>query len=127
MLCQNQFIPPLSNTVNISEYSKKIKKLATTIEAWDKEILVGLIAVYCNDYSRKNAFITNVSVLPEYKGMGIATNLINSTIVFVKALKFENILLEVNKKNTNAIKLYKKCNFGIVSMSEDITKMKLIL
>lgn len=127
MSCQNQFIPPLSNTVNVSEYSKKIKKLATTIEAWDKEILVGLVAVYCNDFSKKNAFITNVSVMPKYTGMGIAINLMNTTVAHVKTFNFESISLEVNKNNINALMLYKKCNFETDNNFEDIIKMKLTL
>jgi ribosomal protein S18 acetylase RimI-like enzyme len=127
VLCQNQFIPPLSKTVDIAEYSKKIQNLATTIEAWDKEILVGLVAVYCNDFSKKNAFITNVSVMPKYTGMGIAINLMNTTVAHVKTFNFESILLEVNKNNINALMLYKKCNFETDNNFEDIIKMKLTL
>jgi ribosomal protein S18 acetylase RimI-like enzyme len=114
--------------VDIQDYSKKLREHASTVEAWDEDKLVGLIAVYCNDYDQKNAFITNVSVLPEYMRKGIAINLMNATIAFVQSSKdFDSIFLEVNKNNSKAIMLYKKCNFETINLFKDIMKMKLIL
>jgi ribosomal-protein-alanine N-acetyltransferase len=55
-------------------------------------------------------FVTNVAVLPEYRGQGIATALIK------KQLKnpMDIMTLEVRESNTPAINLYTKCGFEIV-------------
>jgi len=65
--CADSFVPPLS--VDIVEYAKKIRKHASTLEAWVDEELAGLVAVYTN--TPPTAFITNVSVVRIYSGQGI--------------------------------------------------------
>lgn len=127
LTCEQQFIPPLSEKVNILDYSKKIKHSATTCEAWYNEKLVGLLAIYCNDFSEYKAFITNVSTLPDFTGMRIATNLMAKTIDMVKTLGFREITLEVNKENSSAINLYKKCNFEISESIDNIFVMKFVM
>lgn len=105
------FIPPLDQKTNIGEYAVKILNNAVTIEAWNDSELVGLIAVYCNNHETGNAFITNVSVIKEYSGRGISSELMKNCITYVKNDKFMSIALEVNEKNFPAINLYKKFNF----------------
>ena len=105
------FRPPLDTYVNISEYSKKIKENATTIEIWKKKVLVGLLAAYFNNEEEKRGFITNVSVLPEYQGRGLGSVLLNKVLEYGREISYEEIVLEVRKENTKAIEIYKRFGF----------------
>jgi len=115
MRCDNNFIPPLHETINISAYADKIKQYADTFEVWDKEILVSLLAAYINDPKRENAYITNVSVENNYQRKGISVQLVQACIEYVTEQKFHQILLEVNKENYAAIQLYTKFGFSLLS------------
>ena len=78
------FIPPLSERVNLTEYSNKIYKNATLFEAWDNDTLIGLIACYANNLKTKVAFFSLVAVLKEYRQQGIAGTLIENCVVKLK-------------------------------------------
>jgi len=106
--CDAFFKPKLSSYVNIHEYSDKISKKAITFEAWHLNTLIGLVAVY---YNKKEAYITNVSVIDTYVGIGIAKKLLLQAIE--KAIKYNStkMSLIVHKNNTNALLFYKKIGF----------------
>jgi ribosomal protein S18 acetylase RimI-like enzyme len=125
--CKDDFIPALDKTVDIAAYSKKIVENAITFEAWKNEYLVGLIAVYCNDVEKKTAFITNVSVLNEFSGKGIAGTLLKNSISYITAENFRTIKLEVNQKNKQAINLYKKHKFDETALNVESVTMSLNL
>jgi ribosomal protein S18 acetylase RimI-like enzyme len=110
--CDSSFFKSLSERVEISEYSKKIEKLATTFEAWSGKTLIGLIAVYFNDTINRIAFITNVSVVKKFQQKGIASYLLNQSIEYAIKNEFSSIELEVEKQNHKAIRLYKQKNFS---------------
>lgn len=117
--CTNDFNPPLNKCVNIIEYGGKIYNKTLTFECWNKNKLIGLIAAYFNDFETNTGFITNVSVIKEYQGYGIASKLLSNTINYAKENKFNKILLEVYKTNNKAIKLYEKYGFKMIKQSND--------
>ncbi|MFM7683111.1 MAG: GNAT family N-acetyltransferase [Bacteroidota bacterium] len=110
-LCSDSFIPKLDSRVIIEDYATKISQLAITFEAWNKQKLIGLIAAYFNKESHIG-FITNVSVLKENMGTGIASLLLEMCIQYASNNKYDEIKLEVNKDNKPAINFYKKYNFA---------------
>jgi|JI9StandDraft_2_1071091.scaffolds.fasta_scaffold11638_2 ribosomal protein S18 acetylase RimI-like enzyme len=109
-IADTQFIPPLSEKVELAQYAKKIYDLATRFEAWEGALLIGLIAVYKNKETN-SLFITNVSVLPGYKNEGVAKRLMLDTFMFAKSNNFSKISLEVNAYNSIACKFYEKFGF----------------
>lgn len=127
--CSNNFVPPLESTVNIKDYSAKIKDKGVTVEAWSGTRLIGLIAVYLNDFENRTGYITNVSVISEFSGQGIASRLLSNCVELVKERNFNSIQLEVNRKNKSAVALYEKFHFRKSSESskENFIKMKLDL
>ena len=125
--CKDDFIPALDETVDIAAYSKKIVENAITFEAWENENLTGLIAVYCNDINKQTAFITNVSVLNKSSGRGIAGQLLTACVKYVTDKNFKTIELQVNKKNKQAINLYKKHNFEETLVNGESVTMSLIV
>ena len=125
--CNENFIPPLEEKVNIMNYSRKIFENAITFEAWNEKILVGLIAAYLNDTENKSAFITNVSTIKSYMGKGIAKELMKMCINYSKNYNFKEINLEVSSKNADALNLYLKYGFVKNKEEDSITFMRLIL
>ncbi len=121
--CDNDFVPRLSDRVEIDSYAQKIVNNALRFEAWDNNALVGLVATYCNDSSGHIAYITNVSVLHEWFGKGVATQLLSRCIAHITEHGFERIELEVDSGNTNAIKLYEKSGFIIAGAHDRTTRM----
>lgn len=119
-VCNDFFIPPLSERVVIDDYARKIFENADRFEAWAGGILIGLVAVYCNDKKLRVAYITSVSVLQSWQGEGIASQLINKCLAYIKSLGFERVDLEVHQKNESAISLYRKHGFHRTKLSANI-------
>ncbi len=122
--CNNNFVPPLNNKVDIGLYSKKIVENSITFEAWIKDELVGLIAAYFNDTTKTTGYITSVSTVSEYAGRGIASQLLKMCIGYGIQNQFKIILLEVSQHNNNAIYLYKKYDFCEIGRKEENIIMK---
>ena len=81
--------------MNIEEYAGKLSR-AETFEAWSKESLVGLVAVYANDTGGQG-YISSVSVLPEWTGQNIATTLLKKVLNFSLGASFHSVRLKVTK------------------------------
>lgn len=111
--CDADFVSLLSARVEIKDYAKKIASKAVRFEAWSNEILVGLVAAYCNDMEKQIAYISSVSVLQEWAGKGVASKLINQCIKHAKGAGMHQINLEVANGNVRAINLYKKNGFSV--------------
>jgi len=107
--CDNNFIPPLSSKINIKDYSKKLFQHAERYEAWDRHLLIGLVAMYVSP--KNTGFITNVSLLKDYQGAGIANKLVTNCINSAVEKKIGLIELEVNLNNYVALNLYSKLGF----------------
>jgi ribosomal protein S18 acetylase RimI-like enzyme len=111
LLCDATFVPPLSSRVEISAYAHKLSAHAIRFEAWAEGSLVGLVAIYCNDASHRLAYITSVSVLPGSQGSGIASQLLEQCIAYVREAGFESIELEVDNENGKALHMYARHGF----------------
>jgi ribosomal protein S18 acetylase RimI-like enzyme len=124
-LCDGLFSPPLNRLVNINTYAQKIQDNATRFEAWYGRRLVGLIAAYCNASDKKIAFITSISVVPEWQGHGIASELISRCIQHIRNQEFWFIELEVDSSNYAALSLYKKFQFATLEARNGTMLMNL--
>lgn len=106
------FVPDLNLQVeSLYVYVDKLKKNATIIEAYDDGTLVGLVAIYLNNYETKIAFISSILVSAEYQGKRIARTLLKMAIKAAVLKKFAILKLEVFNNNDKAINLYKKLGF----------------
>jgi ribosomal protein S18 acetylase RimI-like enzyme len=121
--CDAYFVPVLSRRVALPDYASKICTHAVRFEAWSDDVLVGLLAVYCNDQERRDAYITSVSVLADRRGEGIATQLLRSCFDYAKLLGLRRIGLEVASDHRTAIHLYEKCGFSVGETSGSFVKM----
>lgn len=124
--CNDSFVPPLNTRINLTDYSKKIYDNAITFEAWNDKELIALIASYFNK-ENDFGFITNVSVIKEYIGTGIASELLKMCIEYATNQHYKSIKLEVIKDNIPAINFYKKYNFTQIDTKNDSLIMNHIL
>lgn len=109
--CDSSFIPPLSQTVNLNEYARKIHTYAERFESWKDGKLTALVAAYLNAKERGEAYITNVSVLPEHRGQGLAKALMLECVAEARRLNFGSVALQVAVSNREAVKLYDNLGF----------------
>lgn len=129
--CDASFIPRLSDRVDLADYAGKLADKSWRFEAWDQAELVGLVAAYCNEGDRRRAFVTNVSVLPQAEGRGIATQLVGRCISAARGAGFGRLELEVSAANARALALYAKHGFcktseagGTAAMTIELNGMK---
>jgi GNAT superfamily N-acetyltransferase len=121
--CDSDFVPSLSSRVDIRSYARKIAGNAECIEAWENSELIGLVAAYCNTSDRCTAFITSVSVLPNWRGKGVAAQLLANCVSHMRELGFKRAELEVGTNNEAALALYIKLGFSIMGRNGAMRKM----
>jgi ribosomal protein S18 acetylase RimI-like enzyme len=124
--CSSNFSPPLDERVDVDVYSQKLHEKSITFEAWNGHLLAGLLAAYFNQNTRF-VFVTNVSVLKDYMGLGIASELLRQCITDAQDKNFDEIKLEVHAENYPAIALYRKFNFINDGGGNDCSRMKMEL
>ena len=125
--CNDYFIPPLNGRVEVNDYAKKITTKATKFEAWSAGKMIGLVAVYCNDHTDYIAHVTNVSVLKQWMGKGIARTLMSQAIEHLNEIGMRQINLEVAMANNAAISLYRKSGFCRCKVNGSFLTMSLFL
>lgn len=110
--CDADFSPPLHTYVELPEYSARLAERAETFEAWAGGRLAGLVAAYLNDPEGRAGFISNVSVLGEFAGRGLASRLVADALARARELGFETVALEVEADNAAALRVYEKHGFA---------------
>ncbi|MDA8109013.1 MAG: GNAT family N-acetyltransferase [Betaproteobacteria bacterium] len=113
LACDARFTPPLSTRVDIAAYAKKIRDEAWTFEAWNRRELAGLVAAYV-DPAKRTCFITNVSVLDEHAGKGIATRLVGACLERAEAAGIDAASLEVSEQDDAGLRLCARRGFRAV-------------
>src|SRR3954451_20071883 len=73
--CDADFTPPLSSRLDLGDYAAKLAERAARVEAWDGCQLVRYVAAYVAP-GAPEAFISNVSVVSELRGQGVAAALV---------------------------------------------------
>jgi len=125
--CDAYFVPPLSERTGIDDYASKIVSKAVRFEAWAGDALVGLVAAYCNDHEKRIAYITNVSVVSEWKGRGIAACLVSRCVEHANSVGMRQVSLRVAVANARAIELYEQSGFTADDEGASFVTMRLNL
>lgn len=123
-IIDRSFTKPLSERVNIYEYSVKLAEKAEIFNVYDGPKKIANAAIYMN---REYAFISSIAVISEYRKNGIGKMLHKRVVEEVKTKKIHTIELSVEKFNKKAIAFYKKLGYKCVDKSEEWCKMKLVI
>ena len=127
LACDSQFIPLLSERVDLATYGAKLATHAERFEAWSGDRLIGLVAAYANAPEQQSIFVTNVSVTPDRHGQGIATRLLSTFIAYARDAAFVRITLKVDSRNERALALYRALKFSDVAVGGTEVEMTLNL
>lgn len=103
------FTPPLSQSVDLEVYSKKLSEKATFVTCQDQGVIRGMIAYYENK-QQSQVYVTLICVERVYQSQGVGSMMLNYLVNNIDDA-FETIALEVNSKNDKAIKFYTKHGF----------------
>ena len=82
------------------------------IVCYEDEIAVGCGAF--KEYEPTVAEIKRMFVLPEKRGKGIASTVLNALEIWAKENGFQHAILETSNQLTNAISLYKKSGYEVI-------------
>jgi GNAT superfamily N-acetyltransferase len=82
------------------------------IVCYEDDIAVGCGAF--KEYEPTVAEIKRMFVLPEKRGKGIASTVLNALEIWAKENGFQHAILETSNQLTNAISLYQKCGFEVI-------------
>ena len=69
------------------------------------------------EHGEKVAFISQISVLPQYRGRGLGKNLLRAGMDFAKESGYQRAILTVNSKNWRAADLYLNEGFNKIDIS----------
>lgn len=107
--CDADFSRPLSTRVSLREYAVKLSSHAERSEAWVERRLVGLVAMYPPSASGE-CFISNVSVDPMFRRLGLGRRLLRDSIDAALSLGAARLTLDVYVESRVAQHLY--CDMG---------------
>src|SRR3954465_2772176 len=108
--CDADFTPPLSARLDLGAYAAKLAERADRFEAWDGDRLVGLVAAYVTP-GAPQAFISNVSVVSELRGHGVAAALVADCIDRARGPGAAALPREVPPADRAAGRFYEKLGF----------------
>ena len=91
----------------------KIDAIKYAVVAYENEVAVGCGAI--KEYSNDTVEVKRMFVLPNKRGQGIASKILLALEQWAKELNYKKCLLETGKKQPEAIALYIKNGYGIVS------------
>jgi len=136
------FVNINSNNINLLiDFINKIGRSAQTFRYFNKRDfkvienhLVTLLLVYDSisvgyghlDYE-KDVLWLGICILPEYKGLGFGSIIMQKLIEIAKINKIDFIELTVDNDNYPAIKLYEKFFFKIVIHNDKYSRYRLLL
>lgn len=118
----NEFDIPLSQKVNVDEYTLKLYTYADFFVCYNDDKIVGMICCYMN--RPPEAYISHVCVESEYQGKGVFKELYTETEKYCLQKDIISITLEVSKNNAKAKSVYHKMNFSLFQEKENSSIMK---
>lgn len=106
------FPTPLSQRIDLKDYSKKLVSYATIFKISHDDEIIGMVALYCNNVEDRYAYIPLLGVLKDFRGLGISSMLMKLAINYAKKLGFRK--LGVHTENDIALKTYLSLGFQVI-------------
>lgn len=103
------FTPPLSASVDLVAYSRKLYNHASFLVALENGEIIGLTAYYMNNEA-KQLYIPLICVDPSSQSRGIGGKMLKY-LTDLSAKGYRSLALEVRKSNMPAYQFYKKHDF----------------
>ena len=110
--CDNVFATPVCTSGLGDQLMEKICNNAIFIVANYNEEVAGYCAMYVNNLYLMQAYITMIAVKKQYQKRGIGQELLDTAIDLATRKQMKSLKLEVDIKNTKAIRFYEKNGFA---------------
>lgn len=110
--CDGRFLPSLGSRVDIDAYAGKLADRAAIFEAWNGDLLVGLVAAYMNDRATRRGHVTNTSVAADHEGRGVASRLMRMCLDTARESGMSVMTIEVSADNPRSMGLCSRFGFG---------------
>ena len=106
------FVPPLSESLDIESYAKKLSDKAQFIVCMNEDKMIGFTAFYLNSIAQQ-IYIPLICVDEKYQTHGVGSKMLDFLYFYSEGLvaNYNTIGLEVNKKNSKAYRFYLKQEF----------------
>ena len=108
----NDFPTPLSARVNLEEYARKLTDHGFVSVTIKQGVIVGMVAMYCNDTENSYAYIPLVAVDSQYRGQKISKSLMDCAIAYARLNGFKT--LGLHTENPVALRLYESLGFVVI-------------
>lgn len=107
------FSPNLSQKTELSVFCDKLLRKAKLFVSYSGGgKIIGLVALYANDFSNRYAYIPIVAVHKDFRNKGIAKTLVESAISYVRSMSRKEIrTLGIHTNNEVALHLYLEKGF----------------
>ncbi|MBR1764094.1 MAG: GNAT family N-acetyltransferase [Ruminococcus sp.] len=121
-VCASYFFDQSYNNDNtIKTLAEKFSKYGNVIVAKSGSENVGFCAYYANDMVNYTAYLSMIILVPEARGKGISSQLLDAMIEDCKKRSMCSVELEVADSNERAIRFYQKKGFTIKNRKTDKT------
>ena len=91
---------------------RKFLEKGDVIGIVEKDRIVAMLVLYCNNYETLEAYICNVYVVNEYRGNNLSLQMVEKAVEICKDRRFRTIRLHVSESNIPAVKTYRKLGFA---------------
>jgi len=110
-MADQEFTPPLSQRVDLLEYSVKLAACAENFFAVCDAVDKAHAAVYANDMNTELAFLSSICILPAFRSEKISKPLLDACCRLASERGLRRISLEVDRGNQRAIAFYTRNSF----------------
>jgi ribosomal protein S18 acetylase RimI-like enzyme len=97
--------------INPNEYFDRISKFGTVIKCFEGNRISGAVIMYANNFETKVAYITLIATIPQFRGHGVASLLLDSCTEIARSKGMKKIGIHTN--NVVARNLYIKKGFAV--------------
>ena len=79
----------------------------------------GIVGYCVSTSERQTAHLISIAVLPAHRRKGAGTRLMTTLVQYLRGKRIESLWLEVDQRNEDAIRLYKKLGFTKIMLLEN--------
>jgi len=110
---ENNFdvLSEMFDRVDLIEFSMKLSLNAKHFYLFQQGEVAGFLAAYFNDMENKVAYISTVSLFPQFQGQGLGGAMLDEACCYAKKNGFKVVRLQVRRNNVGALRFYIKHGF----------------
>ncbi len=108
---ENDHYQKLSDLVDLEDYAQKLSEKALHFTLYDQDTLIGFSGCYFNDETSKVGYISGISILDAYRGIGLGGQLLKHIVVYGKENGFRVVNITPDCNNNGLISFLEKYGF----------------